>query len=230
MIGIIIADYDEIQWSHLKKIIKLRKIEINGFCFFLLKVCNKRIPLCLSGIGKTNAAAATIAMIDNFKINAIFNLGLCGINKSTIKISCPIIAKSVEYFDVDLTNFGYKKNQIPHEKTKILIKKKYIKKLSTLLNDNNEKPIIESIVSGDSLVTKKILILFPIWKIKLWELIWNWWPSHKYVKKNKIDIFSLKFVSDFVLAYKQHSTYQTSLKELQKKITTFLIKFLYSND
>ena len=165
MIGIIIVDYDEIQWSHLKKVIKLRKIEINGFCFFLLKVCNKRIPLCLSGIGKTNAAAATIAMIDNFKINAIFNLGLCGINKSTIKISCPIIAKSVEYFDVDLTNFGYKKNQIPHEKTKILIKKKYIKKLSTLLNDNNEKPIIESIVSGDSLVTKKILILFPIWKI-----------------------------------------------------------------
>ena len=49
-------------------------------------------------------------------------------------------------------------------------------------------------------------------------------------QKNKIDIFSLKFVSDFVLAYKQHSTYQTSLKELQKKITTFLIKFLYSND
>lgn len=36
-------------------------------------------------------------------------------------------------------------------------------------------------------------------------------------QKNKIDIFSLKFVSDFVLAYKQHSTYQTSLKELQKK-------------
>lgn len=36
-------------------------------------------------------------------------------------------------------------------------------------------------------------------------------------QKNKIDIFSLKFVSDFVLAYEQHSTYQTSLKELQKK-------------
>lgn len=35
MIGIIIADYDEIQWSHLKKVIKLRKIEINGFCFFV---------------------------------------------------------------------------------------------------------------------------------------------------------------------------------------------------
>ena len=72
-------------------------------------------------------ATATVAMIDNFKINATFDLGLCRINKSTRKISCPIITKSVEYFDVDLTNFGYKKNQIPHEKTKILIKKKYIK-------------------------------------------------------------------------------------------------------
>ena len=230
MIGIIIADYDEIQWSHLKKVIKLRKIEINGFCFFLLKVCNKRIPLCLSGIGKTNAAAATIAMIDNFKINAIFNLGLCGINKSTIKISCPIIAKSVEYFDVDLTNFGYKKNQIPHEKTKILIKKKYIKKLFTLLNDNNEKSIIESIVSGDSLVTKKNINSFSNLENKIVGIDMELMAIAQICQKNKIDIFSLKFVSDFVLAYKQHSTYQTSLKELQKKITTFLIKFLYSND
>lgn len=54
-------------------------------------------------------ATATVAMIDNFKINATFDLGLCRINKSTRKISCPIITKSVEYFDVDLTNFGYKK-------------------------------------------------------------------------------------------------------------------------
>ena len=45
-------------------------------------------------------------------------------------------------------------------------------------------------------------------------------------QKNKIDFFSLKFVSDFVLENKTYQVYQKSLKKLQKKITNFLIKFL----
>ena len=226
MIGIIIADYDEIKWSYLKKMVKPQKIEINGFHFFLLNVHNKKIPLCLSGIGKANAAAAAATMINNFKINAIFNLGLCGISKSTIKISCPIIVKSVEYFDVDLTNFGYKKNQIPHEKTKVLIKKKYIEKLSTLLNTNNEKSIIGSIVSGDTIIAKKNINFFPNLKNKTVGVDMELMSIAQICQKNQINVFSLKFVSDYVLGHKQHTTYQTSLKKLQKKITNFLIKFL----
>ena len=229
MIGIIIADYDEIQWLLLKRKIKSQKIKIKGFCFFLLNVHDKKVPLCISGIGKSNAAAAAATMINNFKINAIFNLGLCGTSKSTVKISCPIIVKSVEYFDVDLTNFGYKKNQIPQEKTRIFIEKKYIKKLSTLLN-NKEKLIIGSIASGDTVVTKKNINSFPNLKNEIMGIDMELMSIAQICQKNKISIFSLKFVSDFVLANRQHLTYQTSLKELQKKITNFLIKFLLLNN
>ena len=84
------------------------------------------------------------------------------------------------------------------------------------MNDNNEKSIIESIVSGDSLVTKKNINSFSNLENKIVGIDMELMAIAQICQKNKIDIFSLKFVSDFVLAYKQHSTYQTSLKELQK--------------
>lgn len=230
MFGIIIADYDEINLSNLKKEIKFQKVIINGFSFFLLNIHNKKIPLCISGIGKANAAAATATMINNFEINNIFNLGLCGTTRATIKIFTPIIAKSVEYFDVNVTDFGYKKNQIPYEKTKIFIKKKYIKKISILLNANNEKVVIGKIVSGDTFITKKNINFFSNIKNKIVGIDMELMAIAQICQKNKIDVFSLKFVSDLVFENKQHSTYKNSLKKLQKKMTDFLLKILLFMD
>lgn len=227
MIGIIIADYDEIWLSDLKKNIKFNKVKINGFLFLLLEINQKKVPLCISGIGKVNAASATIAMINNFKIDAIFNLGLCGTNKATIKITTPIVVKSTEYFDVDLTGFKYEKNQIPNEKIKITIKKKYIKKIFDLLLKNNEKPIIGAIASGDAIVTKKNINFFSKIKNEIVGTDMESMAIAQICQKNKIDFFSLKFVSDFVLANKTYLTYQKSLKKIPKKIINFLIKFLF---
>ncbi len=224
MLGIIIADWDEIKLSNLKQKIKLQKIKINGFWFLLLNIHNKKIPLCISGIGKTNAAAATATMINNYKITKIFNIGLCGVNKSMIKNFCPIIAKSVEYFDVNLTNFGYKKNQIPREKSRILIKKKYIKKISSLLDINDEKPIIGSIVSGDTFVTRKNVNFFFNIKNKVVGIDMESMAIAQICQKNNIDFFSLKFVSDSILNEKQNLIYNKSLKKMRKKITNFLIR------
>lgn len=115
MVGIIIADYDEILLSDLKKILNLKKLKSMVFLSFC-QILVKKIPLCISGIDKVNAASATTTMINYFKIDVIFNLGLCGTSKITIKITRPIVVKSIEYFDVDLTGFEYKK-------TKYLMKK-----------------------------------------------------------------------------------------------------------
>ena len=226
MVGIIIADYDEILLSDLKKNIKFKKIKINGFSFFLLDIGQKKIPLCISGIGKVNAASATTTMINYFKIDVIFNLGLCGTSKITIKIATPIVVKSIEYFDVDLTGFEYKKNQIPNEKIKICIKRKYIRKIFNLLVENGEKPVIGPIASGDTIVTKKNIDFFSKIKNKIIGSDMELMAIAQICQKNKIDFFSLKFVSDFVLENKTYQVYQKSLKKLPKKITNFLIKFL----
>ena len=114
MVGIIIADYDEILLSDLKKILNLKKLKSMVFLSFC-QILVKKIPLCISGIDKVNAASATTTMINYFKIDVIFNLCLCGTSKITIKTR-PIVVKSIEYFDVDLTGFEYKK-------TKYLMKK-----------------------------------------------------------------------------------------------------------
>ena len=226
MIGIIIADFDEICLSDLKKNIKFKKVKINGFSFFLLDINQKKISLCISGIGKVNAAAATTTMITNFKINVIFNLGLCGTNKTTIKITTPIIVKSVKYFDVDLTGFNYKKNQIPNEKMKICIKKKYIKNIFNLLIKNGEKPIVGTIASGDAIITKKNINFYSKIENEIVGIDMELMAIAQICRKNKIDFFSLKFVSDFILANKTYLTYQKSLKKMPKKITNFLLTFL----
>lgn len=92
-----------------------------------------------------------------------------------------------------------------------------------------KKSIIKSIVSGDSLVSKRNINFFPNLENKIVGIDMELVAIAQICQKNKIDVFSFKFVSDCVLAHKQHSTYLTSLKELQK-ITILLIKFLYSND
>ena len=67
----------------------------------------------VSGIGTTNAAAATQHVLDRFAPERVVNMGVVGCLNHAIPIGAVHAVSSCVFFDVDATAFGYKIGQIP---------------------------------------------------------------------------------------------------------------------
>jgi adenosylhomocysteine nucleosidase len=67
----------------------------------------------VSGIGTTNAAAATQHVIDRFSPERVINMGVVGCLNHDIPIGAVHAVSTCAFFDVDATAFGYKIGQIP---------------------------------------------------------------------------------------------------------------------
>jgi adenosylhomocysteine nucleosidase len=67
----------------------------------------------VSGIGTTNAAAATQHVVDRFAPQRVVNLGVVGCLNHDIAIGAVHAVTTCAFFDVDATAFGYKIGQIP---------------------------------------------------------------------------------------------------------------------
>lgn len=69
--------------------------------------------VAVSGIGTTNAAAATQHVLDRFSPERVVNLGVVGCLNHDIAIGAVHAVTTCAFFDVDATAFGYKIGQIP---------------------------------------------------------------------------------------------------------------------
>lgn len=67
----------------------------------------------VSGVGTTNAAAATQHVIDRFAPERVVNMGVVGSLNNDIPIGAVHAVSICAFFDVDVTAFGYKIGQIP---------------------------------------------------------------------------------------------------------------------
>jgi adenosylhomocysteine nucleosidase len=67
----------------------------------------------VSGIGTTNAAAATQHVLDRFGPERVVNMGVVGCLNHEIEIGAVHAVSTCAFFDVDVTAFGYKIGQIP---------------------------------------------------------------------------------------------------------------------
>ena len=67
----------------------------------------------VSGIGTTNAAAATQHVIDRFSPARVVNMGVVGCLNHDMPIGAVHAVSTCAFFDVDVTAFGYKIGQIP---------------------------------------------------------------------------------------------------------------------
>ncbi len=160
MIGIIIALKQESK--NLKKKIKNKKYKfINKKKIILGYIKKKKIVLIESGIGKVFAAISTTLLIQNFKIKYIINIGTSGSLKKTINTKNIILVKKTKYYDVDITEFGYKIGQIPNTPKTFKCNKNIIKKIKKKININNIH--VGKILSGDKFINKykKLIKKFP---------------------------------------------------------------------
>ncbi|HIU75171.1 MAG TPA: 5'-methylthioadenosine/adenosylhomocysteine nucleosidase [Candidatus Pelethocola excrementipullorum] len=77
------------------------------------KLNGKDVVVVRCGIGKVNAGICTQILVDDYKVDAIINTGIAGSLKNEINIGDIVVSTDALQHDVDATNFGYPKGQIP---------------------------------------------------------------------------------------------------------------------
>ncbi len=149
-IGIIFAIEEELE--SFKKLIEIdNEYSIFDLTFYEGKIDNIECSLVQCGVGKVNAARTTQILIDNMKVDYIFNVGIAGGIDSSLKVGDIVIGEKLVQHDFDVTPFNYIKGQIPNVGTFIDADEYLIKKAEKCLK-KAKKGVI---ASGDSFVTEE---------------------------------------------------------------------------
>lgn len=146
-IGIIAAMEKEIKKYH--EIFNLTKVN-EQLNIFEGTYENKKIILCLSGIGKVNAAITTQYLIDTYKPDYIINSGCAGSLTEKVKVLDTILVNFACYHD--FTPIRIMESCVP-DCGKIEIDKNLLNKAQEILKNENIKYHIGGITSGDCFVT-----------------------------------------------------------------------------
>ena len=153
-IGIIFAMQEELielkNYLHINK-----KKKIYDLTFYEATLNNQNIILTESGIGKTNAARTTQILIDYYKPEAIFNIGVAGGIAKKLEVGDIIISTSLVQHDFDITAFDHPKGYIPNIGNTIPIDNNLLNTTKNILNTNNVAYKEGVIASGDIFCTKE---------------------------------------------------------------------------
>lgn len=153
-IGIIFAMQEEL--IELKNYLHINKEKkIYDLTFYEATLNNQNIILTESGIGKTNAARTTQILIDYYKPEAIFNIGVAGGIAKNLKVGDIIISTSLVQHDFDITAFDHPKGYIPNIGNTIPIDNNLLNTTKTILDTNNVAYKEGVIASGDIFCTKE---------------------------------------------------------------------------
>ena len=153
-IGIVFAMQEEL--IELKKYLHINaEKKIYDLIFDEATLNNQNIILTDSGIGKTNAARTTQILIDYYKPEAIFNIGVAGGIAKNLKVGDIIISTSLVQHDFDITAFNHSKGYIPNLGNNIPIDNNLLNTTKTILDTNNISYKEGLIASGDIFCTKE---------------------------------------------------------------------------
>lgn len=153
-IGIIFAMQEEL--IELKNYLHINKEKkIYDLTFYEATLNNQNIILTESGIGKTNAARTTQILIDYYKPEAIFNIGVAGGIAKKLEVGDIIISTSLVQHDFDITAFDHPKGYIPNIGNTIPIDNNLLSTTKNILDTNNISYKEGVIASGDIFCTKE---------------------------------------------------------------------------
>lgn len=147
-VGIIFAMEEEL--SSLKKYIKIEKeYNIFNLKFYEGKINGVHCILVKSGIGKVNAARTTQILIDNMKVDYIFNIGVAGAVNEDLNVGDIVIAEKLVQHDFDITAFNHEKGYIPDIGVYVYSDKYLCKLAKSISPKDNSKLLGGVIASGD---------------------------------------------------------------------------------
>lgn len=150
MIGIIGAMKEEVT-EILRYFNEYKEETIHGVEFYTTNHNGKDIVICQSGIGKVNSAVSTTIMLTKFNVQQIINIGSAGGVKGAI--GDVVVAENTQYFDVDVTAFGYEYGQVPGMPLHYDADDRLVSLTKTVLDELNIPSHIGTIASSDSFIT-----------------------------------------------------------------------------
>lgn len=155
---------------------------------------NKKIVLCLSGIGKVNAAILTQYLIDIYKPNYIINSGCCGSLVEEGQILDTILVSYATYHD--FTPIRIMESTTP-DQGKIKPDEKLFNLAKEILEGNNISYRIGGIASGDCFVTDNKMRDDIYNRTKCIAVDMESASISHTAKKNEVPFLILRSISDF---------------------------------
>ena len=111
-VGIIFAMEEEL--LALKEYLILEKeYDIFNLTFYEGKINGIDCVLVESGVGKVNAARCTQVLIDNYKLDYVFNIGVAGGVDGSFEEGDIVVGERLVQHDFDITDFNHNKGYIP---------------------------------------------------------------------------------------------------------------------
>lgn len=153
-IGIIFAMKEEL--DELLKYLDLKnEYNIFDLKFYEGTINNNECVLVESGVGKVNAARCTQILIDNMKVDYIFNVGVAGGLDIELNVCDIVIGEKLVQHDFDITAFNHDKGYIPNVGVYVE-SDAYLVNIANSCNDDNSFNIkTGTIASGDIFCTEK---------------------------------------------------------------------------
>lgn len=116
---------------------------------------NVECVLVESGVGKVNAARTTQILIDNYKPDYIFNVGVAGGIDDSLNVGDIVIGNKLVQHDFDITAFDHEKGYIPNTGVFIEADKKLVELAKSVIKDTKNSSVeIGTIASGDIFCTE----------------------------------------------------------------------------
>ena len=154
MVGIIGAMSEEV--NIIKDEMQFSYEEIIGkFTFYIGSLRNRKIVLAESGIGKVNAAMLATIMIVKFNVKAVCFSGVAGALDSKLKVGDVVIGEKMLQHDMDVSEFGLKKGEIPRMDTSVFLSNDRLMEIVKEYKLSNNKIYSGTIISGDQFISLK---------------------------------------------------------------------------
>ena len=131
-----------------------KEYNIFNLTFYEGKINDIDCVLVESGIGKVNAARTTQILIDNIKVDYIFNIGVAGGIDSSLKVGDIVLGYKLVQHDFDITAFNHAKGFIPGVGESISTDEYLLQVSSKVFEEENIIHKIGTIASGDIFCTE----------------------------------------------------------------------------
>ncbi len=112
IVGIVAAMETEI--SAIKQAEEIEKTEqVAGLDFCVGKVGEQDVVVVQCGMGKVNAAMATMILIEKYGASSIINIGCAGSLNDGLNIGDLVVSNEVVQHDYDVSAIGFQKGEVP---------------------------------------------------------------------------------------------------------------------
>ena len=108
-----------------------------------------------SGVGKVNAARCCQILIDNMKVDYIFNIGVAGGISNKLNVLDIVIGEKLVQHDFDITAFNHEKGYIPNIGVFIESDQYLINVAKSCIAKSKSNILTGTIASGDIFCTEK---------------------------------------------------------------------------